>query len=74
MGGGDFKNKKMQTSQMPFQNESIYQVSSDVLNLTYPGYSLKTPSLRRRNFFYKRNFNTGFETSFVGTMDISPDT
>ena len=34
-------------------------------------YSLKTPSLRFCNFFSKRNFDTGFEISFVGTLDIS---
>ena len=34
-------------------------------------HSLKTPSLRLRNFFSKRNFDTGLEISFVGTMDIS---
>ena len=37
-------------------------------------YSLKTPSLRLRKFLSKRNFDTGFEISFVGTMDISPYT
>ena len=36
-----------------------------------PRYSLKTPSLKLCNFFSKRNFDTGFEISFVGTMDIS---
>ena len=36
-----------------------------------PRYSLKTPSLGLRNFFSKRNFDTGFEISFVGTIDIS---
>ena len=34
-------------------------------------YSLKTPNLRLNNFLSKRNFDTGFEISFVGTMDIS---
>ena len=34
-------------------------------------YILQTPSLRLHNFFSKRNFDTGFEISFVGTMDIS---
>ena len=36
-----------------------------------PRYSLKTSSLRLHNFFSKRNFETEFEISFVGTMDIS---
>ena len=35
-----------------------------------PRYSLKTPNLRPRNFFSKRNFDTEFEIYFVGTMDI----
>ena len=28
------------------------------------------PSLRLHNFFFKGNFNTGFDISFVGTMHI----
>ena len=36
-----------------------------------PHYSLKMPSLRLCNFFSKRNFDTGFKISFVGTMVIS---
>ena len=39
-----------------------------------PRYNLKTPSLRLRNFFSKKNFDTGFEISSVGTPEISPYT
>ena len=43
----------------------------DLTDVENPHFSLKTPSLRLGNFFSKRNFDTGFEISFVGTMDIS---
>ena len=36
-----------------------------------PRYSLKTPSLRLCNLFYKMNFDTGLEIRFVSTMNIS---
>ena len=39
-----------------------------------PSYVLKTQSLRLHNFISKRNFDTGFEISYVGILDISPYT
>ena len=33
-----------------------------------PRYSLETTSLRHRNFFCKRNFDTGFAISFIRTF------
>ena len=34
-------------------------------------YNLKTAGLRLRNYFSKRNFDTGFEISFFGTMNTT---
>ena len=34
-------------------------------------YNLKPPSFRLRNFIFKRNFDTRFEISFAGTIEIS---
>ena len=49
----------------------IHDLLTDVEN---PRYSLKRLSLRLLNLFYKMNFNTGFEISSVGILNISPYT
>ena len=72
----------MQTSQMPFEYESMQQVPSKSDNgkefksrgkigngLTVGLMWNARPSLRLRKI--RKNFDTGFEISFVGTMNIS---
>ena len=46
-------------------------IGVELTTVEKPRYSLKTPSLRLYNLFSKGNFDTRFEISFVGTMNIS---
>ena len=69
----------MKTYKRPSQNKSMYEVSSKSDN--GKGFKIRgkirernQPTNRLRNFFSKRNFDTGFEISSVGIPEISPYT
>ena len=56
------------------KSDNEMKSKSDNGIISNPRHSLKTPSLRLCNFFSKKNFDTEFEISLFGTMDISPYT
>jgi len=82
----EFRRTKMQTLQMPWQNESwrkfhpnrtmeVFKIRGKIgdglTDMENLRYSLKTLSLRLSNIFLKGISKRGFEKRFLGTMDIS---
>ena len=57
-----------------FKNRGKIRERNWLTDVEKPRYTRKWLSLRLRNFFSKRNFDTGFEISSVGIPEISPYT